>query len=454
MKRKNILKKILCPAIAAGLVLSLTACVMPLGQTKDLTSQSVEYVVANAPQVSSRKVVIKASPANIRSGAGKKYSVIARTSKGKEFAYLGSKKDKYGNVWYKIQYTSSKTGWIISSLGNLTDTATTTTTTTTTSATTTTTQASEQPSSTTAVSSTTSSKTTTTTAAAKTKNVIISGNPVNVRSGAGKNYSKIGSTSKGKKFTLLDTKKDSSGTKWYKIQYTSSKVGWIMGTLAYIEGEKNTTQKTSEKVAYLTFDDGPSINTIKILDILDKYNVKATFFVIYHGKMKSKYQEIVNRGHTIALHSYTHDYSKIYKSEKGYYSDLNKIHDYVEDVTGVDSRIIRFPGGSSNTVSNRYNRGIMKTLKSSVEKNGYLYHDWNVSSGDAEGRNIKASKLLKNVKSGIGKQKVINVLMHDTGRSKMTTVEALPSIIEYIRKQGYSFEAITEDSTLIQHGRK
>ena len=423
MKRKNILKKILCPAIAAGLVLSLTACVMPLGQTKDLTSQSVEYVVANAPQVSSRKVVIKASPANIRSGAGKKYSVIARTSKGKEFAYLGSKKDKYGNVWYKIQYTSSKTGWIISSLGILTDTSTTT-------------------------------KTTTTTAAAKNKNVIISGNPVNVRSGAGKNYSKIGSTSKGKKFTLLDTKKDSSGTKWYKIQYTSSKVGWIMGTLAYIEGEKNTTQKTSEKVAYLTFDDGPSINTIKILDILDKYNVKATFFVIYHGKMKSKYQEIVNRGHTIALHSYTHDYSKIYKSEKGYYSDLNKIHDYVEDVTGVDSRIIRFPGGSSNTVSNRYNRGIMKTLKSSVEKNGYLYHDWNVSSGDAEGRNIKASKLLKNVKSGIGKQKVINVLMHDTGRSKMTTVEALPSIIEYIRKQGYSFEAITEDSTLIQHGRK
>ena len=208
-----------------------------------------------------------------------------------------------------------------------------------------------------------------------------------------------------------------------------------------------------EKIAYLTFDDGPSINTMKILDILDQYNVKATFFVIYHKGMMKQYKAIVDRGHTIALHSYTHDYSKIYKSEKGYYSDLNKIHAYVKKTTGVDSRIIRFPGGSSNTVSNKYNKGIMKTLKSSVTKNGYYYHDWNVSSGDAGGINRKASVLLGNVKKGVGKKKVINVLMHDTGKSKMTTVEALPSIIEYIRKQGYSFEALTEDSVLIQHGR-
>ena len=96
----------------------------------------------------------------------------------------------------------------------------------------------------------------------------------------------------------------------------------------------------------------------------------------------------------------------------------------------------------------------MRTLKSSVTKNGYYYHDWNVSSGDATGRNVKVSKLIANVKSGVGKKKVINVLMHDTGKSKRTTVEALPSIIEYLKKKGYSFEALTTESVLIQHKRK
>ena len=434
MKSKTLMKRILCGAIAVATAVSLTACVMPLDEAKDFTSTSVGFVVAPSPEVSTRKVTITGNPVNVRSGPGKKYSVIGKTSKGKSFGYLGSKKDKNKTVWYKIQYTSSKTGWVISSLSKLKE-------------------AKSTKASTTTASTTTAS--TTTTKAASEKTVVISGNPVNVRSGAGKNYAKIGSTSKGKKYKLLDTKKDSAGTKWYKIQFTSSKTGWVISTLAYIEGEKNTStpKKNNGKVAYLTFDDGPSINTMKILDILDQYNVKATFFVIYHKGMTKQYKAIVDRGHTIALHSYTHDYSKIYKSEKGYYSDLNKIHDYVKKTTGVDSRIIRFPGGSSNTVSNKYNKGIMKTLKSSVTKNGYYYHDWNVSSGDAGGINRKASVLLGNVKKGVGKKKVINVLMHDTGKSKMTTVEALPSIIEYIRKQGYSFEALTEDSVLIQHGR-
>ena len=465
MKSKSILKKIVCAAVAVATAASLSSCVMPLSEAKDFTAPSTAFVVANAPAVSSRRVIIKASPAKIRSGPGRQYSVIARTKKGKSFVYLGSKSDKKGNVWYKIQYTAKKTGWVISSLGRLTAPVTTRPETTASSATTspttvsTTTTTELIPGSTTAPSSATtttkpSTTTTTTKASSQTKYVIISGNPVNVRSGAGTNYAKIGSASKGRKFRLLGTKNDSSGRKWYNIQFTSSKTGWVLGSLAYIEGEKpNNTKKNTGKVAYLTFDDGPSINTIKILDILDKYNVKATFFVIYHGNMKSRYQEIVKRGHTIALHSYTHEYSKIYKSEKDYYSDLNKIGDYVKKTTGVDSKIIRFPGGSSNTVSNKYNKGIMRTLKSSVAKKGYYYHDWNVSSGDASGRNVKTSKIISNVKSGIGKKKVINVLMHDTGKSKMTTVEALPTIIEYIRSQGYSFEALTEDSVLIQHKR-
>ena len=206
-----------------------------------------------------------------------------------------------------------------------------------------------------------------------------------------------------------------------------------------------------EKIAYLTFDDGPSINTEKLLDILDQYDAKATFFVIYHKNMEKKYKAIVDRGHTIALHSYTHSYKKIYKTEKGYYEDLNKIHDYVEKVTGVDSRIIRFPGGSSNTVSRKYNKTIMKTLKQSVTDKGYYYHDWNVDSTDASGINRDPKLLLSKVKSGIGKKQVINVLMHDTGKSKTTTVQALPSIIEFLQSKGFKLEPLTEESFVIQH---
>lgn len=494
-------QKILSTALAAAITVSVSSASLKK------TTNADHYVSAAAKTVEdqlnctmSRTVTIKVTPANVRSGAGKSYAVIGTAAKGKSYQYLDTKKDAKGKSWYKIQYTPDQTGWLLVSLGNVTDeinsslfTATTATTTTTASASTTTstiTTASTTAKPTTAfqktlTSSSTSTEnfrsitsaasvsntspgqqsttvttssdatTTTTQAAASTsKNVIISGNPVNVRSGAGSTFPIIGSTSKGKKFTLISTQNDSSGKKWYQIQFTSTTTGWVLASLAYIEGEgKNAANKNTGKVAYLTFDDGPSENTVKILDILDKYDVKATFFVIYHRGMKSRYQEIVNRGHTIALHSYTHTYSKIYKSEEDYFKDLNQIHDYVEDVTGVDSHIIRFPGGSSNTVSNKYNRGIMKKLKESVTEKGFVYHDWNVDSTDAKGKNRKASLLLQNVKSGVGKKKTIDVLMHDTGKSKVTTVEALPSIIEYLSDQGFSFEALTEETEPIQHKR-
>ena len=506
-------QKILSTALAAAITVSVSSASLKK------TTNADHYVSAAAKTVEdqlnctmSRTVTIKVTPANVRSGAGKSYAVIGTAAKGKSYQYLDTKKDAKGKSWYKIQYTPDQTGWLLVSLGNVTDeinsslftatTATTTTTTTTTATTTTatttttvsstakTTAASKNPvtssststeksrsiTSSTSASNTSSNPlgtlnssvnqqsttlptssdatTTTTQAAGTSKNVIISGNPVNVRSGAGGTFPKIGATSKGKKFRLISTQNDSSGKKWYQIQFTSTTTGWVLASLAYIEGEgKNAANKNTGKVAYLTFDDGPSENTVKILDILDKYDVKATFFVIYHRGMKSRYQEIVNRGHTIALHSYTHTYSKIYKSEEDYFKDLNQIHDYVEDVTGVDSHIIRFPGGSSNTVSNKYNRGIMKKLKESVTEKGFVYHDWNVDSTDAKGKNRKASLLLQNVKSGVGKKKTIDVLMHDTGKSKVTTVEALPSIIEYLSDQGFSFEALTEETEPIQHKR-
>lgn len=221
----------------------------------------------------------------------------------------------------------------------------------------------------------------------------------------------------------------------------------------------NTTTATTaapqpvdiRRVAYLTFDDGPSENTETILDILDQYNVKATFFVIYHKNMEDKYREIVERGHTIALHSYTHNYKRVYASEEAYFNDLTKIHDYVYNVTGVDSHIVRFPGGSSNTVSNKYCKGIMDKLKVDVPERGYIYHDWNVDSTDASGNNRAPEVLLAHVQEELPKVRKANVLMHDTGKMKQTTVEALPSIIEYVQSQGYEMERITEDSKVIQH---
>lgn len=212
-----------------------------------------------------------------------------------------------------------------------------------------------------------------------------------------------------------------------------------------------TISAQKDRVAYLTFDDGPSKNTLEILNILDKYNVKATFFVIYHKGMEKEYKEIVKRGHTIALHSYTHNYKKIYSSEDAYFKDLEKIGNYVKSVTGVETNIIRFPGGSSNTISNKYSKGIMKTLKQEVLEKEYVYHDWNVDSTDASGNNVPVETLLENVKKSLPKYRRANILMHDTGKAKQTTVEALPQIIEYVQSQGYNIEPITDDTVPIKH---
>ncbi len=211
------------------------------------------------------------------------------------------------------------------------------------------------------------------------------------------------------------------------------------------------TPSQKKKTAYLTFDDGPSANTIKILDILDKYDVKATFFVIYHKGMEKQYKEIVDRGHTIALHSYTHNYKKIYSSEDAYFSDLEKIGNYVKSVTGVETCITRFPGGSSNTISNKYSKGIMKNLKKEVLQRGYIYHDWNVDSCDAEKNNTPVDELLENIQASLPKYRQANILMHDTGKTKQTTVDALPKIIEYVQSQGFDIEPITEETTAIRH---
>ncbi len=215
-----------------------------------------------------------------------------------------------------------------------------------------------------------------------------------------------------------------------------------------------TNIKTAEEkkgTIYLTFDDGPSSSiTPKLLDILKQKGVKATFFVINHSSdldylIKREY----NEGHTVALHSYTHNYKTVYTSVNAYFDDLNKISNKVEKLTGNKSMIIRFPGGSSNTVSRKYKTGIMKTLTNEVLARGYHYFDWNVSSGDAGGAKNR-NDVYNNVTKGLKKGRANIVLMHDFDGNNMT-LNAISDIIDYGIKNGYEFLTIDMTTKMVKH---
>lgn len=216
--------------------------------------------------------------------------------------------------------------------------------------------------------------------------------------------------------------------------------------------EKKSVQsvgQNSHKVVYLTFDDGPSANTKKILDILDRYNAKATFFVTGNNR---KYNYLIKQahdnGHTIGLHTYSHDYAKVYASVDSYFEDLDQIGNMVKNQIGFVPQYIRFPGGSSNKVSEKYCKGIMTTLSSEVQNRGYQYYDWNVSSSDASSGRPPVSKIVKS--STNSKANNIILLAHDT-QAKTTTVQALPQIIEHYQARGYVFKALDSSSYTPHH---
>lgn len=213
----------------------------------------------------------------------------------------------------------------------------------------------------------------------------------------------------------------------------------------------NFVPEKKDHLAYLTFDDGPSENTEAILDILDYYNVKATFFVIYHKDMEEQYKAIVNAGHTIALHSYSHEYKSVYAGEAAFFDEMNRISDFIYEQTGIRTKLMRFPGGSSNTISKKYCKGIMTVLKKSVTERGYVYQDWNVDSCDAVKSNTPPEKLLSNVRNSIGDKKTVVVLMHDSGKKTATTVQSLPEIIELFYEKGYSMDKMDMNTEQIHH---
>ena len=215
--------------------------------------------------------------------------------------------------------------------------------------------------------------------------------------------------------------------------------------------ESKTTTSNGKSIAYLTFDDGPSSITNSVLDILKKYNVKATFFVINSGSYnKTTLQREVNEGHTIGLHAYDHNYAIAYKDDNSYLDGIDKLRAKVKADTGFDSHYIRFPGGSSNTISKRYSKGIMSRITKTAKQRGYKYYDWNVDDDDA-GRARTADDCYNNVIKELRPNRSNIVLMHDFGTNKKI-LEALPRIIEYCQKNGYTMLPIDDNTPEIHHG--
>lgn len=212
--------------------------------------------------------------------------------------------------------------------------------------------------------------------------------------------------------------------------------------------ESNLAGLNDSLKVYLTFDDGPSENTPEILKILDDYGVKATFFVQGRSinEHKDFLKQIANEGHTIGMHSYGHSYSKLYSDIEYFAQDTQKIESLIYDVTGIDTKFYRFPGGSSvNTNGARISDCI-----DYLDENNIVYVDWNVASGDAQTPSLSADTIVENVMCDVVKYKTSIVLLHD-GFDKDTTVDALPTLIEKLREKGAILLPISSDTTLVQH---
>ena len=247
----------------------------------------------------------------------------------------------------------------------------------------------------------------------------------------------------------------------------------IEGTQRLLYGDRNTKEETQEnpiefasvmellpeshelkmnrkvkKAAYLTFDDGPSDNTDRILDILKKKGVKATFFVVGKTgqKAEERYRRIVEEGHTLGLHSYSHRYEEIYDSLDHFKEDVLKLRDYLYEVTGERTWVYRFPGGSSNSVAKISIHECIDFLK----EEGIVHYDWNASSEDAVSTGVSCSVLNSNVlKDALRFQQPV-ILMHDLHECN-NTAEGLEALIDQLKEEGYEICPIEKDTRPVQH---
>lgn len=215
-----------------------------------------------------------------------------------------------------------------------------------------------------------------------------------------------------------------------------------------VNQKENLAGEGDTHKVYLTFDDGPSSNTPQILDILKEHGIKATFFVVGKGGESSKelYRRIVEEGHTLAMHSYSHKYSSLYSSVESFEKDFSEIQNYLYEVTGEECLFYRFPGGSSNKVSDVD----MTEFIHCLNERGITYFDWNVSGGDATAQAYTSEKLVENVVTDVVKYKTSVVLLHDA-ESKGATVKALEPLIEALKGMGAELLPIDENTTVVQH---
>jgi peptidoglycan/xylan/chitin deacetylase (PgdA/CDA1 family) len=208
-------------------------------------------------------------------------------------------------------------------------------------------------------------------------------------------------------------------------------------------GDAPRARSSPEKTAYFTFDDGPSENTALILDMLAEEDVRATFFVTAQGEDEKLTAELLNRmvteGHTIGLHSYSHNFSKIYDSADSYLKDIDRLNTYIIEQTGYRPQILRFPG-SSRTVN--ASKSVMAEIIDEITGRGYLYYDWDVVSGDDTDVVYSAETLAQNMLDGVKKHSSVVFLCHDNSTPK-TTAEAVRLVIRQLRDEGWSFDRLS-----------
>lgn len=235
----------------------------------------------------------------------------------------------------------------------------------------------------------------------------------------------------------------------YEISYlVSDTYGNVTQAIRSVEvtaQPRPETKYPKGKAIYLTFDDGPGPCTGELLDLLRRYGVKATFFVTDSGYDGTMWR-IADEGHSIGIHTMTHDYNTIYASEEAFFQDLLGMQDIIYRNTGIRTTLMRFPGGGSNLVS-RYNEGIMTRLTEAVQDAGFQYFDWNVDSNDAGGAR-RSQTVSANVIDGVQKQRVSIVLQHDIHDFSVAAVE---DIIIWGLNNGYSFLPLTESSPTMHH---
>lgn len=209
----------------------------------------------------------------------------------------------------------------------------------------------------------------------------------------------------------------------------------------YGKVNRKSPTKRQDKTVYLTFDDGPSEYTPEVLDILKKHNIKATFFVIgtqIGNNRVNTLQRIIDEGHAVGIHTYSHDYEDIYSSIDNYLKDFYKAYRLIYLQTGFKPSLFRFPGGSVNA----YNKKIYKKLIPEMTRRRFVYFDWNISSGDAE-NSPSASSVKSHILNGIKTKSDSIVLMHDT---KYATVSVLDEVITKLKEQNYIFKELSANT--------